>query len=132
MPGLVLSAASGWLLASLFAAASLLPWAVRRSTNGPFRWHFLLGYSIAPLAILHSWPGMSEGWAMGVAPLGLYAAMLALLLAFVQAGLGLQLREAGTGRRRLRRAHFAGMAVLSGLLATHIVLNSALVAWARS
>jgi len=133
MQALLLSIASGWLVVCLFAIASLLPWAVSRNPAAEFRWHFSIGQAIAPIALLHSWPAMSQGWAMRAGQAGIYAASTAFLLLFVQAGLGLRLRDSrGPARRRLRRVHFAAMAVVAGLVAVHIGSNSMIVSWLRS
>jgi hypothetical protein len=133
MPALPFSIASGWLLVSLFAVTSLLPWAIARNPAAGFRWHFSIGRAMAPIALLHSWPAMSNGWTMRAGQAGIYAASLALLMLFAQAGLGLRLRGSrGLDRRRLRRVHFGAMAILAGLIGVHVGFNSVLGSWLRS
>jgi hypothetical protein len=133
MQALLFSIASGWLLVSLFAVTSILPWAIARNPAAGFRWHFSMGQAMGPIAVLHSWPAMSQGWMGRVAAPGVYAASFALLALFAQGGIGLRLRQSrGPDRRRLRRVHFGVMAILAGLIGVHVVLNSVLGSWLRS
>lgn len=127
MPMLLFTAASGWLVTSVFAGGSVLPWAVKRNPRSTFGWHFLIGYALPILALIHSWPSMAGGWARGANSTGLYAATLALGLMLPQLGLGIQLKELPGLKLRLRRVHLALMFAISALILLHISLNSFLV-----
>lgn len=127
MPILLFTIISGWLATSIFAGTSLLPWAVKRNPKSTFRWHFLVGYGLPVLVLVHSWPSMAGGWAGQVNSTGLYAATIALVLLLAQLSIGLRLKEAPGRKFQLRRVHLGGMAAIASLILVHISLNSVLV-----
>lgn len=84
--------------------------------------HYWLGYALVALIILHTMvmgPAMSRSDAAGI-----WAATLALLILFLQVGIGLQLKSGANDQRKLRRWHFWSMVSLVGLVLSHLWRNS--------
>jgi len=136
MLGVLLTGVTGWLLVVLIATVVVLPYllrgraAVATHRSGlpvllRLRPHYWLGFAVAPLAFVHLWPAMSEGWVRRVEPTGLYLASVAFLLACTQIGLGLRLRQPRGSRLWLRRGHFGSMLLIVALAIGHVALNSA-------
>jgi phosphatidylserine synthase len=118
------SASTGWIATSFLAAASALPFALRWLRVRGMRAHYVLGFAIPALALIHSSFTMTR--MRGTDQLGIWLATLALVGLFVQMSLGIELRAPPWGRpRRLRRWHLAMMIATSGLVAGHIALNRA-------
>jgi hypothetical protein len=142
---LLLTAATGWTLMALLAVTIRLPYRLRRpavfgtpdgtrqgvapGARRRLRWHFWLGYGIAGLALLHGWISMTRPIVGRAHHGGLRLAVLALLLALLEVGLGLWLRRRldGGRRRLLRRIHFWAMATLVALVVVHVALDSFLL-----
>jgi hypothetical protein len=137
---LLLSAASGWLAVVSLAVTVRLPYRLRLrlpfaaaadrplSFRPRLRLHYRLGYAIAGLAVVHGWLPMTRSIVGRAHAAGLQLATLALLLVLVEVGLGLVLRRRlQRARPTLRRIHFWVMTALLVLVATHIVLDSALL-----
>jgi hypothetical protein len=135
----VLSEASGWLIAALAAITVPLPYLVRGRRLAPRGWgrgflqrlrpHYWIGYTIAGLSLLHATFAMA-GPMRGGGPYqtGIWIATAGMLLAFGQVGLGRRLRDLrGAGRHRMRRWHFGLMAALAVVGAMHVWLNGALI-----
>lgn len=88
--------------------------------------HYWLGYGIAVLVLIHAVVAMSSVRIAHLDQLGLYLAMVALLVTVAQVFIGLTLREKTAARRApLRRRHFWTMVALVALAFGHIALNSA-------
>jgi hypothetical protein len=67
---------------------------------------------------------MSAGLARAVSLLGLWLATAALVGLFLQAALGVSLREkSGVDRQVAKRWHFALMTLIGAMTMAHIVLN---------
>jgi hypothetical protein len=136
---IVLSEATGWLIAVLATFTVALPYLVRGRRLAPHGWgpgylqrlrpHYWIGYTIAGLSLLHATFAMSGPMPGGSAYLtGIWIATGGMLLAFGQVGLGLRLRELrGAGRLRLHLWHFGAMAGLVVVGALHLWLNGPLV-----
>jgi thiosulfate reductase cytochrome b subunit len=134
--GQLFTIASGWILVALVATTATLPFVLRRSTpslafagfvplSRRMRPHFLLGYTLLPLAFAHAWPAMSEGWVRQVNETGLYLASVVFLLLPLQIVLGSLLRGAKLGPRpTLRRVHFWTMATIVAFSSGHLIFNS--------
>jgi hypothetical protein len=139
MTSFLLSEASGWLIVVLALFTIAIPYLVRGRRLAPEGWgvgylqrlapHYWIGYTIAGLSALHATFAMSAPIPNGSGfQIGLWFAAGAMLLAFGQVSLGIRLRSLrGTGRLRLRRWHFAGMAGLAVVGGLHVWLNGALV-----
>lgn len=108
------TAALGWLGVFAFAAAILA-----RMLKTALPPHYLLGAAAIGLASLHGMMPMTGGL-MGRGDMGgITLASVALLLLFVQGGLGLQLMNA----LPVRRAHIAAAIATGVLIAGHVALN---------
>ena len=128
---------SGWLAALLLPLAIALPFLLRRRGDSIIdgaapepRWrrHFLAGYSVAVLVLLHAAYSTGTGLALRAGTLGIYLATGALLLVLAQVFVGLLLREPRLrDRAALRRRHLWIMAAIVVLVLSHIALNSALI-----
>jgi hypothetical protein len=130
---------SGWVTTLLIATEILLAYLLRPGVLS--RWlgiaaaysggalrkmrpHYVLGAALPILSFAHAWIPMAAGRMRGMNQAGLWLATLALLLLVIQPVLGSALTSPYVTRRRgLRRMHFVGMLVLSGLVLAHIVLN---------
>jgi hypothetical protein len=108
------TAALGWLgvLAFLGAVAARIL-QIRISP------HYALGAAAILLGSLHAVMPMAAGLLGRGNMAGFSLASLALLLLFVQGGLGLQLMNA----LPVRRAHLAAAAAIGVLIAGHVALN---------
>jgi len=84
--------------------------------------HFWAGYAVLGLSFFHAGTVMR---AMGRADArGIWAATASFFLLMFEVVLGLSLRAATLGSRRLvRQVHFWVMIVFAGLLVTHLWLN---------
>ena len=121
------TAASGWIAVLLLAGASLLPfflrWIRARGAKA-MRAHYLLGFAIPMLALLHSSLTMTRMRGLDVT--GIWFATVALVGLFIQMSLGIELRAPPWGQpRSLRRWHLVVMLATSAFVAGHIALNRA-------
>ena len=132
MASFVLTALSGWLAALLLGANACSPYLIR-ATQGVaqerparFRLHYTLGLLIPAFAFVHAWLPMGAGLGRQLEQTGLLLATAALVIMLFQIGCGISLRGSqGSTRRIIRRLHFWTMALLIGLVTTHIILNRA-------
>lgn len=128
MSPFLLTAMSGWLAVTAFAAALILPLGVKglRIAGGPRKrfmsLHFVLGAALPIVGLAHAAIPMSAGAMPALMGPGLAFAMAALLLLFLQGGLGVSLRSHAQARP-LRSLHFATMLALAALIAVHILIN---------
>lgn len=133
-----ITSVSGFLALFLILIGVTLPyvlrWQARRSGNdaaliwGRIRVHSWIGYAVLVLVLLHMYVSMGAGMARFTSTLGLNLATLGLLLIFAQLALGLSLTSADTtGRRVIRRVHFAVMLGILAIVSLHLALNSILV-----
>lgn len=129
MAGPALAAVSGWILAVGLATVIGWPYALGRSfrsaqpLHARMQPHYVLGYALVPFAFVHAMAGMTP--AAMADPLGVYLATGAALLALVQIGVGLTLRDAHRGARRtLRRGHLAIGSAIALAAGAHIVHDS--------
>jgi len=85
--------------------------------------HFLLGYAVMGLTLVHAGTVMP---AMGRAnSAGIWAATLAFFLLLLEVVLGLNLKdEQCSGRRTMRRVHFWVMVGFMGGLGVHLWANA--------
>jgi hypothetical protein len=132
MPLFLLTAGSGWLAALLLGVTVCVPYAMRSRCGGlgaslsRFRLHYVLGLVVVTVAFLHAWLPMSVGRMRASDQAGLLLASVALCILLWQVALGFSLRAArGADLSPRRRLHFWTMALIVGLVATHIVLNRA-------
>ena len=121
------TASTGWIAVLLLAVASVLPFILRwlraKGQNG-MRVHYLLGFAIPAVALIHSSLTMMR--MRGLDMTGIWFATIALVGLFVQMSLGIELRAPPWGKPRgLRRWHLVTMLATSGFIAGHIVLNRA-------
>lgn len=87
--------------------------------------HYWLAPAAALISLLHAWIPMSSGRMPNTSLNGLWLATYALGLLFLQLLVGLITRYAGPNSVvYLRRIHFAIMAAIMLLLASHLILNS--------
>jgi hypothetical protein len=140
MPAHVFTSISGWLILLLLVTTVFLPFLLRRKAllvslgwvNAqvlPYlqrlRPHYLLGYAITGIVIIHAWVPMSAGFGGQGNALGLYLGTGALFALIGQVFLGQTLRTPTTPhRRRLRRTHFWVMTGIMVLAVGHILLDS--------
>lgn len=121
------TASTGWIAVLLLAVASALPLLLRRlRARGPngMRAHYLLGFAIPALVLMHSSLVMTR--MRGTDVTGIWFATVALVGLFVQMSLGIELRAPPWGKPRgLRRWHLVVMLATSGFIAGHIALNRA-------
>ena len=117
-------ASTGWIAALLFAVTAALPFLLRlaktagRARATSMRVHYLLGFAIPGLALLHSGATMAR---IGTSDaLGIWLASLALAALFLQMSIGNGLRA---GFFSARWAHFAVMLIAAGLIGGHVWLN---------
>jgi len=129
MSGAMLAAISGWILAVGLVTVIGWPYVLGRSFRAAgtlqvrMQPHYVLGYGLAPFAFVHAMPGMTP--AAMADPLGLYLATGATLLAMVQIGVGLVLRDAHReARRAIRRCHLAVASAIVLAAGAHIVRDS--------
>jgi hypothetical protein len=108
------TAALGWLAVLAFLGAILA-----RLLKIAIPPHYLLGAAAILLGSLHGLMPMAAGLMGRGNRMGFSLASLALLLLFVQGGLGLQLMNA----LPVRRAHLAAAAAIGLLIAGHVALN---------
>jgi hypothetical protein len=121
------TASSGWIAVLLLVAASLLPfflrWVRARGLKA-MRVHYVLGFAVPALALLHSSLTMTR--MRGLDMTGIWFATFALVGVFIQMSLGIELRAPPWGQPRgLRRWHLLTMLVTSAFVVGHIVLNRA-------
>jgi hypothetical protein len=121
------TASTGWIAVLLLAVASVLPFLLRwLKSRGPggMRAHYLLGFAIPALAMMHASLVMPR--MRGLDMTGIWFATIALVGLFVQMSLGIELRAPPWGKPRgLRRWHLVMMLATSGFIAGHIALNRA-------
>lgn len=123
---------TGWLLLALLITSTLYPFLLRRGFSGPvqpflqrMQFHYLLGYCIASVVLVHTFVSMMGGMAVSINANGLYLATGALFLIYIQVMLGRRLQNPKLSLRRLtRRWHFWVMISIVVLVSGHIVLNS--------
>jgi hypothetical protein len=118
---------SGWLAATVFCTALIVPWGVGalRIWGRPRRrfmaLHGALGIAVPVLGLAH---GVLPIGGAGISVLRKPALALglgALLLLPLQAVLGISLRGASAARPQLRGAHLATMLALAALIVVHIL-----------
>lgn len=139
MNGAEVTSASGWIAAFLVAFTVLLPYTARTplrrkldlavsSARRAMRLHYLIGFTILVLALVHMWVSMTAGMARHTSADGLYIATLALAVLIVQVMSGSTMSfgqvRAAIG---LRRSHFVTMLAIVALVGVHIALNG--VTW---
>lgn len=108
------TAALGWLAVLAFLGAILA-----RMLKISLPPHYRLGAAAILLASLHGMMPMAAGLMGRGNMVGFTLASLALLLLFVQGGLGLQLMSA----LPVRRAHLAAAMAIGLLIVGHVALN---------
>ncbi len=124
MSGAVLTtSATGYFALLLIGVTIALPYCLRRGTP-PMRLHYVVGYIIAALVIVHMMISMSGRMAAHTSVVGLDIATLALLLIVGQIILGTSMARRSGGRSGLKRWHFALMLAIAILAIVHVVLNS--------
>jgi len=129
----------GWISAALLAAVIAIPYLsgvlVRggRRADGsssvapllPLWPHYWLALLLGGVSLWHGWPALRAGHILPSLTNGLWLATVALVLLFIQLGVGAALRYLGTGPKGLiRRVHFVLMMALVLLVLAHIWLNS--------
>jgi hypothetical protein len=123
----LLTALSGWLALTVFAATLIVPLGVRalriggRQRRRFMTLHFALGIAVPALGLAHAAIPLRAAGMYGLKVQGLVFATGALLLLFVQAGLGIALREDVAARPIVRSAHLATMLAVATLIALHIL-----------
>ena len=116
----------GWAAVLFLAAGIGIPYLARTLHLKRFWLHYVLGFLIPAVALLHAWLPMSAGRARSTDMIGLLLATAALFVMVSQAAVGITLRSAqGPDRFRLRRTHFLIMTVMVLLVGGHIYLNRA-------
>jgi thiosulfate reductase cytochrome b subunit len=134
----LITSISGLLAFFLVLITLMLPYILRRQVRTAggqaaavwqrMKIHAWIGYAILALVTLHMYISMGSGMLRQTSVSGINLATLALLLIFVQVGLGMSLERA-SGKRRpsLRRLHFVLMLGIVVLTLAHLVMNSALL-----
>ncbi|HEY6325323.1 MAG TPA: hypothetical protein VIW73_02260 [Candidatus Cybelea sp.] len=121
----VLGPTSGWLALGAIPVAAAAGWILRRFIRGRFslrmRPHYVIGYAVLALAIVHL--SFSMRAMAGTNATGLWLASLALLGLIWQVLLGSNLQSPGGYRTVLRRWHLGTFAAVMLLAAGHALLN---------
>jgi hypothetical protein len=125
------SAFSGWAGVLLFGSGLAMLYLLRRvpGAKAPYlrrMWpHYWLGYLTFFVSFAHAWIAMRSGNMRGMNLSGLWIATVALIAILWQIGVGLLLRDPTQSNRcALRHLHFWTMALVAGLIALHVALNS--------
>jgi hypothetical protein len=134
-----IASASGWTAAILVSCTVFLPYLARAPLRHRFnmavhgarrlmRLHYVIGFAVLALALIHMWVSMTGGMARHTRASGLYIATVALAVLVVQAMSGSTM-SFGQVRATigLRRSHFMTMLAIVALVGLHIALNS--VTW---
>jgi thiosulfate reductase cytochrome b subunit len=134
----LLAVLAGWIAVLGVGIEIALPYMLRSSAQAAkktrqsktlrerMRLHIWLGYGLAALVTVHVAAEMAAEMTAGMAregAAGVWAATVAWVLVFTQVGLGMYLQSGGPERQRVRRMHFAGMLMLSGLVVVHLWNN---------
>jgi|SRR5215471_5346238 len=135
MSAYFITSVTGWVLMALLLATIVYPFLLRSGLLGPvqpffkrMRLHYWVGYSIAIIVLVHLWIPMSARLAGRVNAAGLYLAIVALILIYVQVSLGRRLSQPKLSMRRIvRRWHFWTMVGIVAFVLGHIALNSTTV-----
>jgi hypothetical protein len=131
MGNFLLTAMSGWLGVTAFAATLIVPLGITAlRIGGPSRrrfmtLHFILGIALPLVGLTHAALPAGVGDIFARMEPGITYAAAALLLLFIQAGLGIYLRGATAARPLLRSVHLATMLLLAALITAHILTTRA-------
>jgi Ni,Fe-hydrogenase I cytochrome b subunit len=116
---------AAWLATVLLGATAAIGLVLRRRAAGTFarrmRPHFVLGYAVFGLALVHV--ALSTGGMHLLSRADLWIATFALFGVLVQTFVGLSLQAPGAYRRPLRRWHVATFWTVSALVTAHVVLT---------
>lgn len=119
------SDAAAWLATALVPATASLGWFLRKWGSGGFvlrmRPHFMLGYGVLALVLLHV--SLSMGNAGSANTVGIWFAALALAGLTLQTFSGASLQSPGSYRLVLRRWHTVLFWTVALLAVGHIALN---------
>jgi len=115
---------TGWLVAGLAVNSVFV--AIFRKAR--LQDHFVSGYAIAALSLLHASFSVNAVKLSPAALAGVIVATAGMLVSWIQVLLGRRLREREPGRRgRLLWAHATVAAGLGAVLVAHLALNSRLL-----
>jgi hypothetical protein len=121
-----LSDVAAWLATALTPATAGAGWLLRRWGSGSFvlrmRPHFVLGYGVFGLALIHV--GLSIGNAGSASAAGIWCASLAFVGLGLQTFSGTNLQSPGAYRLVLRRWHMALFWSVAVLVLIHVLLNA--------
>lgn len=116
---------TAWFATALFPSTAMAGLVLRRFLTGAFairlRPHFILGYAVLALAVMHTFVAMPNARALSGTDLRLAA--LALFGLGLQTFVGMSLQAPGLYRGALRRWHVATTVAVAGLIAGHILLT---------
>ena len=116
---------AGWLALGAIPLAAAAGWILRRLVRGPLRVrmrpHYVIGYAVLALAIVHV--SFSMHAMAGADATGIWLATLALLGLLWQALVGSNLQSPGGYRTLLRRWHLGTFGAVMLLAAGHVLLN---------
>lgn len=118
---------SGWAALALIPLTAIAGWLFRRLARGRFalrmRPHYVLGYAVLGLALIHLMSYL--GGMQGANATGLWLATLATAVLTLQALLGSNLQSPGLYRVSLRRWHLTAFVAALALASLHVAYTAA-------